>query len=118
MELENQDMRCGLYVVCSPTPSPVAHPGSVSACLLAAPVSSAFCTLHFVHTVCVCVWPRPGSHWEQRLMNGELMAPMLTATVPVVSSVTLALFEDRCALVCARYAASFPPNLALWFLPL
>jgi hypothetical protein len=97
MELENQDMRCGLYVVCCPTPSPVAHPRQRVCLLRTLALFFARCTSS---TVCVC--SRPGSHWEQRLMNGELMAPMLTATVPVVSSVTLALFEDRCVLVCAH----------------
>ncbi len=47
MELENQDMRCGLYVVCCPTPSPVAHPRQ-RVCLL-------LCVLHAaLRPLCVC----------------------------------------------------------------
>eukprot|EP00928_Gymnodinium_smaydae_P028915 TRINITY_DN21922_c0_g1_i1.p1 TRINITY_DN21922_c0_g1~~TRINITY_DN21922_c0_g1_i1.p1 ORF type:complete len:893 (-),score=41.28 TRINITY_DN21922_c0_g1_i1:364-2682(-) len=36
-----------------------------------------------------------GSHWEQRVFNGELMAPLHSSIVPVhLSRVTLALFQD------------------------
>ena len=53
---------------------------------------------------------RPGSHWEQRLMNGDLMAPMVTSSTLTVSSLTLALLEDR---YCEHHTPFPPPPSAL-----
>ncbi len=38
----------------------------------------------------VCV----GSHWDRRIMDGDIMSPVSTAGAAVISPVTLALFED------------------------
>jgi hypothetical protein len=56
----------------------------------------------------------PGSHWEARLLDGELMEASLTAGPFQLSSLTLALFEDRwvrCARPAVR-APSPPPSPA------
>jgi Leishmanolysin len=38
--------------------------------------------------------PMPGSHWEQRILQTEIMQPVVTTGKIHVSPMTLALFED------------------------
>jgi hypothetical protein len=35
-----------------------------------------------------------GSHWEQRVLQNELMSPVVTTGVTHISPITLALLED------------------------